>query len=100
MFDMLRKMILPVSENAAFFRCQVAKIVVRKLRDDFYNILAVNCIYRAFRFLCTCVCVYACGLAIFVDTMAYLKYRTSVRVDRSNLSNLEFPALTICNIHA
>ncbi|XP_028967855.1 uncharacterized protein LOC108864508 [Galendromus occidentalis] len=78
----------------------VAKAVVNRIRGDVYNILAVNCIYRTLRFLCMCICVYACGLAIFVDTGSYLKYRTTVRVDRGNLSALEFPALTICNIQA
>ena len=79
---------------------KVAKLAIERLRDDYYNILAVGCIYRTLRFLCMSVCLYACGLAIFVDTKAYLKHRTSVRVDRDNLSALSFPALTICNIQA
>lgn len=85
--------------NACYVR-QFAKLLVNRIRKSVYSILAVNCLYRAARFICASSCLYACVLAIWVDTSAYMKFRTSVVVDQGNLSSLEFPALTICNNQA
>ncbi|OQR75831.1 hypothetical protein BIW11_08169 [Tropilaelaps mercedesae] len=89
--------LVTIINNALFF---FSKILVQRLRNDIYNILAVNCAYKAARFMCASLCIYACALAISIDTSAYLKYRTSVVVHQGNLSSLEFPALTICNSQA